>query len=153
MLKRNTIINDNALEDDGKSSAEMNSMDNHNPLLDIQPEQWNNIPFCLINAVKLLVSDALADEGKLEEFIARMEQKIKRLNSAMLRQEKDLSRKEEQTEIKIDRVEKNLTDAFIVLKKQLEDKMHTTMFHTDEMMANINAAVRARPLLLTPSRR
>ena len=35
MLKRNTMINDNALEDDGKSSAEMNSMDNHNPLLDI----------------------------------------------------------------------------------------------------------------------
>lgn len=93
------------------------------------------------------MSDALADESKLEDFIARMEQKIKRLNSAMLRQEKDLSRKEEQLEIKIDRVEKNLTDAFIVLKKQLEDKMHTTMFHTDEMMANINAAVHPLPVL------
>ena len=47
----------------------------------------------------------------------------------------------------VGRVEKNLTDAFIVLKKQLEDKMHTTMFHTDEMMANINAAVHPLPVL------
>ena len=86
----------------------------------------------------------MMDEQKLTDFMAKMETKTKRINNNLLRNEKEMNKKEEGLEQKIDRVEKNLTDAFIVLKKQLEDNMHRVVFRTEEMQANLKNNVSTR---------
>ena len=111
-------------------------------MLDICPEDWNNIPYCLVSAIKLLISDALASEEKLANFTSKVETKVKKLNNNLLRIEKDLTKKEHVLATKIETNNSSLTDAFIQQKKQIDDTLNKQIFRSDEMQANIKNTVR-----------
>ena len=53
-----------------------------------------------------------------------MATKVKRVNSNILRNEKDMAKKEQVLDQKIDNNNKTITDAFLLLQKQIQDTLN-----------------------------
>jgi hypothetical protein len=91
------------------------------PLMKLKPDDWKNIPFCMIDAVKL-VTNALVNMHAqqerrhldFEEFKAYQQKTNKQVQA-------EFGRKEDSIMAAVDRVEKNLTNSFNKQRVELEN--------------------------------
>lgn len=82
------------------------------PLQRLDPDSWNNIPICLVKAVKMIVESTIAQDQKMRQMGNTTDTSTRKLTAAIAKNEKDLSKKEEQLKSLIERMEKHLTSNF-----------------------------------------
>jgi hypothetical protein len=78
----------------------------------LDPDSWNNIPICLVKAVKMIVDSTIAQDQKMRQMTNAADTSTRKLTAAIAKNEKDLTKKEEQLKSLIERMEKHLTSNF-----------------------------------------
>ena len=66
------------------------------PLQKLEPDAWNNIPICLVKAVKMLIESNIATDQKMRQLNGSTDTNVRKLNGQLGKLEKDLLKKEEQ---------------------------------------------------------
>jgi hypothetical protein len=82
------------------------------PLQKLHPDAWNNIPICLVRAVKSLIDSGIATDQKLRQANSNVDTGLKKVLALNAKLEKEVTKKDEQMRALVDRVEKNLTNHF-----------------------------------------
>jgi Na+/phosphate symporter len=78
------------------------------PLQLLDPDAWNNIPICLAKAAKMIVESTIAQDQKMRQMNNTTDTSTRKLTAAIAKNEKDLTKKEQQLKSLIERLEKHL---------------------------------------------
>lgn len=103
------------------------------PLHKLTPDTWNNIPVCLVKAVKMLIDANISTDQRLRALQAQTENNQRKAGSQLTKVEKDLQKKEEQLRAGIERSEKHLVG-------MMQQKFHETesvMSHLKETLNDV----------------
>ena len=65
------------------------------PLQRLDPDTWNNIPICLVKAVKMIVESTISQDQKMRQMGNISDTSTRKLTAAIAKTDKDLSKKEE----------------------------------------------------------
>eukprot|EP00347_Sterkiella_histriomuscorum_P010224 403377123 len=105
--------------------------DGHNHILNsLAPDTWNNIPICLVKAVKLMIDSIVNSDQKIRQINVTYEQQRKKDQAYFQRIEKDFHKKEDNLQSSIDRTEKGLSQSF---NKQFHELEQIMMNHRERV--------------------
>ncbi len=65
------------------------------PLLRLQPDTWNNIPVCLVKAVKTLIEASISTDQRMRNVHGQTDNNVRKVASQVQKVEKDLIKKED----------------------------------------------------------
>lgn len=107
------------------------------PLQKLNPDAWNNIPICLVKAVKTLIDANISTDQRMRNLQGQTENNVRKAVSHIQKVEKDLLKKEEQLKGLIERTDKNLNAALAIKSneidghiKALRDSLHELNLQT-----------------------
>jgi ribosomal protein S13 len=86
----------------------------------LNPDAWNNIPICLVKAIKTLVEANISTDQRMRNLQGQTENNVRKALSHIQKVEKDLLKKEEQLKVLIERTDKNLNAALAAKSNELD---------------------------------
>jgi Na+/phosphate symporter len=89
----------------------------------VNPDGWNNIPVCLVKAVKQLIEANISTDQRMRALGGQTENNVRKNASHVLKLEKDLTKKEEQLKTQIERSEKSTMNQLSNRTQELDNQL------------------------------
>ena len=90
---------------------------------DIKPEEWNNIPFPLVDCINIIIRDLGLKDKTLEAHIGKFNEFADKTEFQRLRKDKEIERREEGYDNKLQRLDKNMGQMYNNQRKHVDNEV------------------------------
>lgn len=93
------------------------------PIAEINPDNWNNIPFPLVDWIKSIIFDSIQKDKTFANHVGKFDSFVEKTEFQRNRMETEFNRVEELNDAKFSRYEKQMNNLFNNQRKQFENSL------------------------------